>query len=44
MLVHALVIGDGKLLFASMHIKVPLRLVQSKTYDNGVVNLRYERI
>ena len=44
MLVHPLVIGNGKPLFASMPIKVPLRLVESKTYDNGVVNLRYERI
>jgi dihydrofolate reductase len=44
MLVHPLVIGDGEPLFASMPIKAPLRLVESKTYDNGVVNLRYERI
>jgi dihydrofolate reductase len=44
MLVHPLVIGDGKPLFASMSIKAPLRLVESKTYDNGLVNLRYERI
>jgi dihydrofolate reductase len=43
MLVHPLVIGNGKPLLASMSIKVPLRLVESKTYDNGVVNLRYER-
>ena len=43
MLVHPLLIGSGKPLFASMAIKVPLRLVESKTYDNGVVNLRYER-
>ena len=44
MLVHPLVIGNGKPLLASLPIKVPLRLVESKTYDNGVVNLRYERI
>ncbi len=44
MLVHPLVIRNGKPLFASMPIKAPLRLVESKTYDNGVVNLRYERI
>ena len=44
MLVHPLVIGNGKPLFASMPIKTPLRLVESKTYDNGVVNLRYERL
>jgi len=44
MLVHPLVIGNGKPLFASLPIKASLRLVESKTYDNGVVNLRYERI
>ena len=43
MLVHPLVIGNGKPLLASMPVKAPLRLVESKTYDNGVVNLRYER-
>jgi dihydrofolate reductase len=44
MLVHPLVIGNGKPLFASMSSKAPLRLVESKPYDNGVVNLRYERM
>ena len=44
MLVHPLVIGNGKPLFALMPVKVPLRLVESKAYDNGVVNLRYERL
>jgi hypothetical protein len=27
-----------------MPVKAPLRLVESKAYDNGVVNLRYERM
>ena len=44
MMVHPLVIGDGIPLFDSMSIKVPLRLIASRPYDNGVVNLRYERI
>jgi dihydrofolate reductase len=44
MLVHPVVIGSGKPLLASMPIKAPLRLVESKAYDNGVVNLRYERM
>ncbi|HEX2995008.1 MAG TPA: dihydrofolate reductase family protein [Anaerolineales bacterium] len=44
MLVHPVVIGNGKPLFASMPTKVSLRLMESKAYDNGVVNLRYERI
>ena len=43
MLVHPLVIGSGKPLLASMPTQAPLRLVASKTYDNGVVNLRYEK-
>jgi len=43
MLVHPLVIGHGKPLLASMPTDVPLRLVANKTYDNGVVNLRYEK-
>ncbi len=44
MLVHPLVIGNGKPLFVSIPTKAPLRLVASKTYTNGVVNLRYEKI
>ena len=43
MLVHPLVIGHGQPLFVSLPTKAPLRLVASKTYDNGVVNLRYEK-
>jgi dihydrofolate reductase len=44
MLVHPLVIGQGKPLFVSIPTKAPLRLVENKTYDNGVVNLRYEKL
>ena len=44
MLVHPLVIGRGKPLFADFPAKTQLRLVYSKTYANGVVNLRYERV
>jgi dihydrofolate reductase len=43
MLVHPLVIGTGKSLLASLPVKVMLHVVESKTYANGVVNLRYER-
>ena len=43
MLVHPLIIGQGKPLFAAFPSKIPLRLVYSKTYANGVMNLRYER-
>jgi len=44
MLLHPLVLGNGKPLFDSLRIKAPLRLVESKSYANGVVNLRYERL
>jgi dihydrofolate reductase len=44
MLVHPLVIGHGKPLFVSLPTKTPLRLVASKTYANGVMNLRYEKL
>jgi dihydrofolate reductase len=44
MLVHPLVIGHGKPLFVSIPTKASLRLVENKTYDNGVVNLRYEKL
>ena len=44
MLVHPLVIGTGRPLLASMAVQAPLRLMESKPYANGVVNLRYERL
>ena len=44
MLVHPLVIGNGTPLFDPLSSKVPLRLVESKTCENGAVNLRCERI
>jgi dihydrofolate reductase len=44
MLVHPVVIGNGEPLLVSMSTRTPLRLVESKTYANGVVNLRYERM
>lgn len=44
MLVHPLILGHGKPLFAEFPSKIPLRLVYSKTYANGVMNLRYERV
>ncbi len=44
MLVHPLILGYGKPLFASSPTKIALRLVYSKTYPNGVTNLRYEKV
>ncbi|MFN8492384.1 MAG: dihydrofolate reductase family protein [Caldilineaceae bacterium] len=43
LLVHPLVIGQGKPLLASLTTNARLRLVASKTYANGVVNLRYAK-
>lgn len=44
MLVHPLILGSGKPLFAASPSKVSLKLVYSKTYANGVMNLRYEKV
>jgi riboflavin biosynthesis pyrimidine reductase len=41
--VHPLVIGRGKPMFRPSDAKVPLRLVETRTFGNGVVLLRYER-
>ena len=43
LLVHPVIIGQGKPLFASLPTNTKLRLVASKTYANGVINLRYEK-
>jgi len=43
MLVHPILRGNGTPLFASMHTNASLKLEFSKTYANGVVNVRYER-
>ncbi|MEZ4682625.1 MAG: hypothetical protein R2932_51300 [Caldilineaceae bacterium] len=43
MLVHPLVIGQGKPLLTALPTNAALHLVASKTYDNRVVNLRYEK-
>jgi dihydrofolate reductase len=39
--VHPLVIGSGQRLFSDDSDKVELALIESQTYDNGVVSLRY---
>jgi dihydrofolate reductase len=41
--VHPLVIGRGKPMFRPSDAKVPLRLIETRTFGNGVVLLRYER-
>jgi dihydrofolate reductase len=37
-----IVIGDGIRFFESLDRDIPLHLVEVKSYDNGVVELRYE--
>lgn len=36
------VVGSGKRLFEDAAGRVPLKLVESRTFDNGVLALRYE--
>ncbi|MGH6655029.1 MAG: dihydrofolate reductase family protein [Actinocrinis sp.] len=40
--VHPRIIGRGKPLFSSPDIRASLRLVETRTFGNGVVLLRYE--
>jgi dihydrofolate reductase len=40
--VHPVVLGSGKPLFAPAGTRVGLRLVESRTFGNGVVLLRYQ--
>ena len=41
--IHPIVIGRGKQMLKPSDAKVPLRLVETHTFGNGVVLLRYER-
>jgi dihydrofolate reductase len=41
--VHPIVIGEGKPLFPSLDSKIKLRLLDTRTFGNGVVLLRYQR-
>ncbi len=38
-----LVLGSGRPLFASGLPEIPLRLVESKSYPSGLVQIRYQR-
>lgn len=42
--VHPIQIGDGRRLFPPSKEKVQLRLAETRTFGNGVVLLRYERV
>ena len=39
--VHPVLVGRGKLLFRETDAMTPLRLLESRTFGNGVVLLRY---
>ncbi len=41
--VHPIRLGEGNPLFPPSKTKVPLRLVETRSFGNGVVLLRYER-
>jgi dihydrofolate reductase len=41
LLVHPIVVGRGKKLFADMEAQVPLKLIDSKTFSTGVMALTY---
>jgi len=41
--VHPLVLGQGRTLFEGVQQSVPLKLTQSRAFKNGSVFLRYER-
>jgi dihydrofolate reductase len=41
--VHPIVIGRGKPLFPASDAQISLRLVETRTFGNGVVLLRYQR-
>jgi len=42
--VHPIQIGEGNRLFPPSKERVPLRLVETRAFGNGVVLLRYERL
>jgi dihydrofolate reductase len=44
LMVYPVVLGDGERLFATMTNKISMRLVDSRTLDDGLVYLTYERL
>jgi riboflavin biosynthesis pyrimidine reductase len=42
--VHPVLIGRGRPMFPVSDTRTPLRLTESRTFGNGVVLLRYERV
>lgn len=44
LLIHPVVLGSGKPLFANIENRAKLKLASLKTYDNGVISARFERV
>ena len=44
LMIYPVVLGDGDRLFATMTDKAPMRLTDSRTLDDGLVYLTYERL
>jgi len=42
--VHPILLGSGKLLFQQLGERKKLKLMEAKTYDSGLVSLKYTRI
>jgi dihydrofolate reductase len=40
--VHPILLGAGKPLFTGVNGRVPLQLMETKTYDSGLVSLKYK--
>ncbi len=43
LLIHPIISGRGKKLFAAVGAKTPMQLINSKMYENGVVGLHYQK-
>ena len=43
LLVHPVELGSGKPLFNTIRVRTSLKLVDAKTYGNGVVGVQYQR-
>lgn len=41
--VHPILLGSGKLLFPQGNGRTPLELIECKTYESGLVSLKYQR-
>ncbi|MBZ0098346.1 MAG: dihydrofolate reductase family protein, partial [Taibaiella sp.] len=39
--IHPILLGSGKPLFTGITDRIPLQLIESKTYDTGLVSVKY---